>query len=124
MTLEFDKQLYPKPAVIKAAFKFTDIAYLHLSQNENHYIVDLLPKDEQRCADIGEELKNELLLQSMRQLIISETGDLRKLILARALASTMVEGEEEALEAPGEGFNADRILRDWFEVNGGKQDGI
>ncbi len=40
----FDKRLYSKEALMKAAYRFTDMFYIHLSIQGDNYIVSLLPK--------------------------------------------------------------------------------
>ena len=45
MLLKYNRNLYCKEALLKAAFNFTDKAYIHLSQTENEYIVDFVIKE-------------------------------------------------------------------------------
>lgn len=49
MLLKYNRNLYSKDALLKAAFNFTDKAYIHLSQTENEYIVDFVVKREISC---------------------------------------------------------------------------
>lgn len=44
-----------------------------------------------------------------------QTKDIRRLTLARAFASTVVEAETCESEDPSEDFDMDDVLRDWFE---------
>ena len=37
--LKFDKSLYSRISLIKAAYNFTDIAYLHLDSDNKYYYV-------------------------------------------------------------------------------------
>ena len=45
MLLKYNRNLYFKEALVKAAFNFTDKAYIHLSQTENEYIDDFVIKE-------------------------------------------------------------------------------
>ena len=42
--MKFRKELYPKIALIKAAYNFTDEAYVHLDADDEYYYVSLAPK--------------------------------------------------------------------------------
>ena len=46
MVLEIPKTLYPKIAVLKAAYNFTEYAYIYISQNEQNFIINFTPKNE------------------------------------------------------------------------------
>ena len=52
MFMKFCKELYSKVALIKAAYNFTDIAYVHLDADDKYYYVDIeskkAGKDERR----------------------------------------------------------------------------
>lgn len=39
MELAFSKGLYEKSALLKAAYSFTEVAYLHLSQDDKNWYV-------------------------------------------------------------------------------------
>lgn len=114
MKLKFNKSLYPKVVLIKSAYSFTDRAYIHLDEIDDYYTVDINFKDENEfdCA----EFENEMLCQAARYEVYKQTKDLRKLTVARALASTVVNDniEEEILE---EEIDVDLVLKDWFEEN-------
>lgn len=62
--LELDKALYDRRALLKAVYRFTDRAYIHLSQNENQWLVSWRAK-EGKQVDTG-ELENELTPQTLR----------------------------------------------------------
>ena len=44
--LKFNKELYSKTALIKAAYNFTDKAYVHLDADDQNYYVSLSAKEE------------------------------------------------------------------------------
>ena len=113
MVFQFSKNMYPKAALIKAAYQYTPTHYVHLDANETDYLVELVPKEKVASIDIH-EFKNELLAQTVRTLISKETGRVRELVMARAFASTIVEGPLST-EPNEEDFDLDTVLKDWFE---------
>ena len=40
-TFKLNKELYDKKTVFKAAYSFTDIAYIHLDMDDDYYVVDI-----------------------------------------------------------------------------------
>lgn len=113
MELKFLSKLYPKSVLLKSAYNFTDRAYVHLDERDGYYIVTLEPKLD--CRIESGEFKNEMLAQSVKHEIYMQTKDIRRLTLARAFASTVVEAETCENEEPSEDFDMDDVLRDWFE---------
>lgn len=112
--LKFNRELYSKTALIKAAYNFTDIAYIHLDADDRYYYVDLEVK-------VGKEQPNELdftnemLAQSVRHEIFQQTKNIRELLYARAVASSVIV-EESLVEdlSDEEMYTEDEILKDWF----------
>jgi His-Xaa-Ser system protein HxsD len=122
MKIKFDKLLYSKEALLKAAFAFTHKVYLHLTQDENHYLVEYWPKQdcsEEEFSSLDGEICNELLAQSIRQVVLLQTKNIRELILARSLASTIIDEMASASEAQKKidmsVADLDNILCNWFE---------
>ena len=91
--------------MLKAAFNF--------SQTENEYIVDFVVKEGNIVSE--KEFDNEMIFQTMRHKVYLETADIRKIMVARAMASTIIDDEEPKSQTTD--FNADEILTDWFENN-------
>ena len=141
--LKYNRELYSKTALIKAAYNFTDRAYLHLDADKSYYYVSISTKDGQQEVT-NQEFENEILAQSARHEIYLQTKNIREMIVARALSSTMVHLNEENVKnirelmlaravatsvvAPREevvktdsenthAFSEDEILKDWFEAN-------
>ncbi len=116
--LKFSKELYSKVALIKAAYNFTDIAYIHLDADEKYYLVYIQPKNaQQKVTD--EDFENEILSQSVRHEIYLQTKNIRELMLARAVATSVI-APEDSFEydlQPKESFSEDEILKDWFMSN-------
>lgn len=117
--LKYNRELYSKTALIKAAYNFTDRAYLHLDADKNYYYVSISTKDGQPEVT-DQEFENEILAQSARHEIYLQTKNIRELMLARAVATSVVAPREEAAETDSENthtFSEDEILKDWFEAN-------
>lgn len=119
MILKFSKELYLKEALIKAAFHFTEKAYLYLSQDGDCYYVDVKPKTEVLPSNFEYEFENEVLAQTVHNMVSQQTSQLRSIIIGRALSSTMILKEPELQEVPKESqsFDLGPILKDWFEEN-------
>lgn len=114
MELKFNKGLYPKTVLIKSAYSFTNRAYLHLDADGEYYTVSIIPKDGNEFD--ASDFVNEMLCQAARYEIYKQTKELRKLTVARALASTViVDSVDESPEE--EDIDMDSVLKDWFEAN-------
>ena len=116
--LKYNRELYSKIALIKAAYNFTDRAYVHLDADENYYYVSISEKNgKEEVSD--NEFENEILAQCARHEIYLQTKNIRELMLARAVATSVVASKDEALDSSIEQeFSEDEILRDWFDTNG------
>lgn len=122
MRIQYDKEFYSKEALLKAAYHFTDRAYVYLGVEDGSFFVDFTAKggtqfDKEKLEN---EFKNELLAQVIHQTISKETTVLRELLVARALSSTMVdEGiSSDAVESPmteDAQDELDAIAKDWFD---------
>jgi len=115
--LKFNKELYSKIALIKAAYNFTDKAYVHLDADDQNYYVSLSAKEEPTLIS-EEEFLNEILTQSVRHEVYRQTKNIRELMLARAMASSvMFEEEFDSYEdyEESEKYAEDEILKDWFK---------
>lgn len=115
--MKFRKELYAKVALMKAAYNFTDAAYVHLDADQDYYYVTVVPK--QHGCDIDEQaFVNEILTQSVRHEVYQQTKNIRELLLARAMATSVIVDEKLVEEDNGESsFSESDILKDWFEVN-------
>lgn len=115
--MKFNKELYSKIALIKAAFNFTDSSYIHLDSDDKFYYVTIEPKNGEN--DIAEkEFINEMLAQSVRHEVYKQTKSIRELLLARAMATSIIVEDgiiEEEYEE--ETFDENEILKDWFAQN-------
>jgi|GEM_PF-330287 hypothetical protein len=125
MRVLYSKNIYSKKALLKAAYHFTDRYYVYLGVEGDSFFVDFTSKS----GDIidGERLqnqfKNEILAQVIHLVVANETSDLRKLVVARALSSTMIDEERNNDETNNRPTNIDEIslnelsaiARDWYD---------
>lgn len=122
MRIRYDKEFYSKEALLKAAYHFTDRAYVYLGVEDGSFFVDFTAKggtqfDKEKLEN---EFKNELLAQVIHQTVSKETTVLRELLVARALSSTMVDEGifSDAAESPmteDAQDELDAIAKDWFD---------
>lgn len=100
--------------MLKAAYNFSDNSYIHLDADEEYYYVYISPKTDKQLL-LQKDFINEMLAQSIRHEVYRQTKNIRELMLARAMASSvMVKNDYEMLEEQ-ELFSEDEILKDWFE---------
>ena len=112
--LKFNKELYSKTALISAAYNFTDKAYVHLDADDQKYYVSLSGKEGSTSIS-EEEFLNEILTQSVRHEVYRQTKNIRELMLARAMASSVMFEEEFDDYEESEKYAEDEILKDWFK---------
>ena len=114
--MKFHKELYPKIALIKAAYNFTDIAYVHLDADDTYYYASIEGKEE--GVEVSEQdFINEMLNQSVRHEVYLQTKNIRELLLARAMATSIVVDENIINDSDEEIFDENDILKDWFAAN-------
>ncbi len=125
--IRVSRSLYSKEVLLKTAYSMTDRAFIHLEQDGKDWIVSWKPRNAQQINE--GEFENELIAQSLREKLLEQSTDLRKLILARAFASTVMDNrqgdlpetspeEENALPGYSEHITEkekSEILRGWFE---------
>lgn len=114
--ISFSKEIYPKIALIKSAYTFTDRAYIHLDADDRYYLVSITTKD--GYDEITEnDFVNEMLCQCVRHEVYQQTKTVRELLTARAMASTVIEQPGTQSDDIPPTLNADeqQILTDWFE---------
>ena len=117
--MKFLKNLYSKVALLKAAYNYTDCAYLHLDADEEYYYVSLIPKVE--GVSISEyEFANDMLAQSVRHEIYLQTKNVRELLVARAMSTSLISKRDAVAEENEKDglFSEDEILKDWFADDG------
>lgn len=115
--MKFRKELYSKTALIKAAYNFTDIAYLHLDADDLYYYVNVEFKDSKNALT-EQDFVNEMLTQSVRHEVYQQTKNIRELLLARAMATSVIVDENLIDDEKFEDvFTEEEILKDWFAAN-------
>lgn len=122
MRILYSKELYSKKALLKAAYHFTDNYYIYVGVEGDSFFVDFSTKDESLIDSdkLQNQFKNEILAQVIHQSISNQTSDLRKLLVARALSSTMVD-EEDPVDNEPETMNEESlnelsaIAKDWYD---------
>lgn len=116
MTFKYNREIYPRTALIKAAYHFTDVAYLHLDCDRNYYLVIIEPKKGHQVKE--QDFENEILAQLARYEIFRQTREIREISLARAMASSVVQEKTSDNSSEGdEDIPADTILKDWFDTH-------
>ena len=114
MALKFSKEIYPKYVLLKSAYNFTDKAYIHIDSDEKYYIVVINVKEEAEAFD-ARDFENEMLTQAARFAVSKRTKNIRELITARAMASTLVGEKIDDETEDEENTDIDGVLKDWFE---------
>ena len=115
MKYKFKKELYSKTALLKAAYNFTDKAFVHLDADDYYYLVELEMKEGEQPV-MEKEFTNEMVAQSVRHEIYLQTKNIRELMLARAMATTVIaqEDSEQFVSDETDEYSEDEILKDWF----------
>lgn len=93
ITLTVDEQVYSTTALLRAAYWFTDRAYIFISRpTDQSFCVHIKAKPPSLEApaavslqDIAGEFGNALLDYQLREIIEERTGNVRDLIVAKAL---------------------------------------
>lgn len=116
MRFTFSKEIYSKKALLRASYVFTDEFYVHLSADNENYIAELTAKNDEASIDF-EEFKNELLSQTIKEQLEADTKELRTLIMARALSSSLIDNSEGTEYVETNDNETDSIMKDWFEQN-------
>lgn len=115
--MKFSKELYSKIALIKAGYNFTDVAYVHLDADDNYYYVTLESKHPEHNI-CEKDFLNEMLTQSVRHEVYQQTKNIRELLLARAMATSVIVDEQLIDDCEhDDSYTEDTLLKDWFLAN-------
>ena len=117
--LRFKQELYPKEAVMKAAYHFIDRCYIHVDVCNGEYVIEIAGKKEAGDDLSKYEFENELLGQAIRYQVYAQTHTIREILMARAMSSTITGSstEYEKASRPENLDSLENILKDWFEKN-------
>ena len=113
---KYSKDIYTKEALLKASYDFTDEWYIHLESDESFFLVQLFAKDTCKPIDDTDSYKrfeNELIAQQTRFVVSKNTRQIREMIVARALSSTMIGEINDFVDDYDE--KKDVVLKDWFD---------
>lgn len=112
MQIRYKKELYTRSVLFRACYKFTNVAYIHLDADADDYIVSIYPKDNNDTIDYSLEFANQMIEEVNRELITVQTKNIRQILFARSMASTVVYDDDIAnIETDVEDKSA---MRDWF----------
>ena len=117
MSIKLSKEMYEKEAIIKAAYLFTDRFHIELDSDSDYFYIDMKSKENIENNDVEKDFLNEVLIQTTRLHISTQTKNIREMIIGRALASTIIDDKDNGF-LDDESINADDILNNWFDVNG------
>lgn len=114
------KALFPPEVVLKAAYAFLETDYIHIDEDDAHWIIQMSAKGETETKNRTSEFENELLSQSVRFQVFKQTKSIREILLARAMTSTMVDQEDPIGKIQSEQDDISneelkQILTDWFD---------
>lgn len=116
MVKKYAKELYAKEVIMKAAYMFTDCAFIHLDVDTGNYLVSMKSKAKESEEILLNRFENELIVQQARYMVTRDTKNIREMIVARALSSTIVNLVKEP-ETPENKYNANDILTDWYDTD-------
>ena len=111
----YKKELYPKIAIMKAAYHLLDRGYVHIDMDEDSFLVQITAKPSYSEKALKLELDNEILAQAVRFHIYEQTHEIRDILVARAMASTIINAEPEEIIPQENDERLDEILTDWFD---------
>ena len=119
VVLKFKQELYPKEAVMKAAYHFIDICYIHVDVAGGEYVIELIAKTDTADDVAAFEFENELLAQAVRYHVYKQTHAIREILMARAMSSTITGCSTEygKTNLPDRLEDLENILEDWFDKN-------
>ena len=113
MQIKISKEIYSRNVLLKTCYKLTDDYYIHLTSDENDYYIDIISKND-NDADIKSIIGNELIEQANRELVFKETHNIREILFARAMASSVIYTDDATKEVDTN-VNDDSAMKDWFE---------
>lgn len=124
MEIKFPKSIYSIEQILRAAYVFTDQAYIHLDDDEKYIYVYMDAKEQSDLSNIQGELKNEVLAQVLRESISVRTKSIRDLIFQRAMSSSMIVPDNHFSNLQSEeclAVDLEPILKDWFDGESDKK---
>jgi len=119
--IEINPEIYPLDVVYSAAYVFLDRAYVRLDGNpDEKIIVELRPKENCSLNELKNEFNNELLNYAFHKSQIENSGDIRKILMQRALL--IPQRGEEKNDLLNEEFSGDP--NEVFPFEGSSEDEV
>ena len=91
VVLRIDETIYHRTTVLRACYWFTDRCHMFVTRPTPGILeIHIRPKlgqDPERLSNVAGELTNALLDYELRRLIDQETGKIRELLVAKAVAA-------------------------------------
>lgn len=120
-TLHVEKSLYPPESVLKAAYAFLDVCYIHIEDAGENWAVMFEPKkNSPPQKEFKQMFENELISQAVRLHVYQQTHAIREILLARAMSSAMIletdadqQATPEEKDIPEDELKS--ILTSWFD---------
>ncbi|MDY3740858.1 MAG: His-Xaa-Ser system protein HxsD [Selenomonadaceae bacterium] len=117
------KKIYPIESIMKAMYNFLNDIYIHISEDEEYWILSFKEKDSCRYDNITYLLENEILAETIRLNVYRKTKNIRSIIMARAMSSSFIDNNNDVVTSnistsDDESLKMNEILKDWFDRNG------
>ena len=117
------KKIYPIESIMKAMYNFLNDIYIHISEDEEYWILSFKEKDSCRYDNITYLLENEILAETIRLNVYRKTKNIRSIIMARAMSSSFIDNNNDVVTSnistsDDESLKRNEILKDWFDRNG------
>lgn len=116
------KKIYPIESIMKAMYNFLNDIYIHISEDEEYWILSFKEKDSCRYDNITYLLENEILAETIRLNVYRKTKNIRSIIMARAMSSSFIDNNNDVVTSnistsDDESLKMNEILKDWFDRN-------
>ena len=104
-------------------YNFLNDIYIHISEDEEYWILSFKEKDSCRYDNITYLLENEILAETIRLNVYRKTKNIRSIIMARAMSSSFIDNNNDVVTSnistsDDESLKMNEILKDWFDRNG------
>ena len=113
LLFELDAKIYSKEAILKCLYWHIPNFSIDIKLNKNIFIITLVPKEKISAKVLkyhNSKIEQDLYDYNLRQVVISETKNIRDLITAKALSN----GDIISFDPPGDvedpvGINIEKI---------------
>lgn len=85
--INIPKGIYSKEAVLNACYKYLDLAFVKHEFLKNGFLIEIKPKDnKQEAKMIADQLCNDLIDFELREIISSQTKEIRSALVEKAFS--------------------------------------